>query len=92
LTLIKAIAADGAHPFDDVELNLNRCGEPMEQHRLTLTRRSAFAALLSSLGSAAGITTTNASVISAAEATDDRHKPAYHESEHVKTYYSVNRT
>src|SRR4051812_34332565 len=31
----QAIAADGAHPFDNVELNSNRCGEPMEQHRLT---------------------------------------------------------
>lgn len=64
----------------------------MEQHHLTLTRRSAFAALLSSLGSAAAIATTEASVISAVEAIDDRRKPVYHESEHVRTYYAVNRT
>jgi hypothetical protein len=64
----------------------------MEQHRLILTRRDACAALFGGLGSAAGVTTTQAGVIGAAEATDDRRKPAYYESENVRTYYAVNRT
>jgi hypothetical protein len=63
----------------------------MEQHRLTLTRRGAFAALLAGLRSGADITMPDASNNGAAEATDDRPKFGYRESENVRTYYAVNR-
>jgi hypothetical protein len=60
--------------------------------RLTLTRRDAFAALFAGLGSGADITTPDAGISRAAEATDDRRKCGYCESESVRTYYAVNRS
>jgi hypothetical protein len=59
---------------------------------LTLTRRGAFAALFAGLRSGADITMPDAGINGAAEATDDRPKSGYCESENVRTYYAVNRS
>jgi hypothetical protein len=63
----------------------------MDQHCLMLTRRDAFAAPFGAVGTVTGIVTTDTSVIGAAAVTDDRRSSGYYESEHVKTYYAVNR-
>lgn len=72
--------------------SVDRAVSLMEQHRLTLTRRDALAALFAGLGSGADITTPDAGSNGAAEATDDRRKSGYYESENVRTYYAVNRS
>jgi hypothetical protein len=90
LTSVKASVADVAHPSMMLH-SVDRAVIPMGQHRLTLTRRDAFAALFAGLGSGADITMPDG-INGAAEATDDRRKSGYCESESVRTYYAVNRS
>jgi hypothetical protein len=94
LTPVNAVAADEAHPFHDIALKTGiEAMSPTKQCDLTLTRREAFlAAVAGGIGTAAEITTTAAAPIAPGDAADDHRKSLYCETNHIRTYYALNRS